>query len=268
MIFPSPLHNLIFFPNRLDQLEYGTLYITAARSTEQLQQFAELPHVRAIDLFLEPQDHHTDRDICQLLASSGDLFRVLDLNYTTFSGDGLVGLNLKFNKLTKLNLSSCKHLTDKGLREVLRASGPNLKVLQLYSTDITGEGLMGLDMEFTKLGILNLGACSYLADEGLLELLRLCGPHLTALNLYSTDITGEGVAALDVKFTKLETLHVDCCEYLTDQGLCELLDICGLQLQEPVVYKVKYKWIFFPNYDIILPHSHEIPFDKLPSKGK
>ena len=177
------------------------------------------------------------------------------------TGEGLVGLGLELNKLETLNLERNSYLTNKGLTELIRIAGSNLKSLNLNCTIITGEGFTGSSLQLYNLETLSMKWCSKLTDRGLSELFRITGPQLKTLDLTSSRMTGEGLRGLSLglnkletliltdsyftdrglsellrltglmELTKLETLDLDFCISITDRGLCNLLTICGLQLQ-------------------------------------
>ena len=110
-----------------------------------------------------------------------ELLSKLDLSCTNITGEDLNSLDIDFPKLEKLNLSSCKKLTDKCLKSIL-SKCHNLKELDLSRTNITGEDFDSLDIDFPKLEKLDLFSCKKLTDKGLNSILSI-SPNLKKLNL-------------------------------------------------------------------------------------
>ena len=169
------------------------------------------------------------------MVSSKDLLRQFEIESDTFSGNGLLGLNLKFPQLETLDLLHCQSLTFEGVRELLRISGPNLKVLKFSLHNFTEEILAGLDVKFIKLEILAIHDRENLADDQVIcKLLDICGPQLQELDLSATTISGAALAEWmkNHPLDQLKELWLIECRDLTDQGLTELLAISGHQLKQ------------------------------------
>ena len=92
--------------------------------------------------------------------------------------------------------------------------------------NITGAGFQVLKEKFTNLEKLSLPYCG-LTQQGLLELLRMCGRKLQDLDVSWTNITGEGLEELQGKFVELKTQNLEFCYSISDQGLREIINIAG-----------------------------------------
>ena len=97
---------------------------------------------------------------------------------------------------------------------------------------ITGEGFHVLQGKFTHMEKLSLGQCRGITQQGLLEILKMCGCKLQNLDISNTNITGQGLEELHGKFADLKTLDLSWCGSLTDQGLLKVLMISGSKLQD------------------------------------
>ena len=69
-----------------------------------------------------------------------------------------------------------------------------------------------------------------LTDNGLLQLLRLCGDNLNILDLTETQITGERLSEYS-RILPVESLLCNKCSNLSDRGLVQLLQLSGSTLK-------------------------------------
>ncbi|PIS00731.1 MAG: hypothetical protein COT84_05945 [Chlamydiae bacterium CG10_big_fil_rev_8_21_14_0_10_35_9] len=106
-------------------------------------------------------------------------------------------------------------ITDEQVSQVLTLC-PNIKVLNLGGTNITGEGFADLPAN-NKLENLSLNRCSHL-DEGYLSAFFVKAHNLTYLDCSYTDTTGEGLADLPEN-NKLQTLRLNWCNRLDEEHL-------------------------------------------------
>ena len=132
--------------------------------------------------------------------------------------------------LEKLTLFSCKNLTNRGLKEILRISR-NLRELDLSYSKITGVGIEEGVNSLPNLETLNLNECIYLTDGGLKDFLRLFGCKLKVLDISQTNITGQGFKDEVISLPMLEKLNMGECYNLTDGGLKEILRISGSSIR-------------------------------------
>ena len=173
----------------------------------------------------------TKQGMLELLQMCGAKLTVLQIYGTIVTGEGLSALQGKLENLDMLDLKYCRRITTQGMIEILQMCGTKLKALDISGTKITGESLFGVSGKLINLEILTLGGCDSITQQGLLELLQLCGTQLKALNLAATKITGEGLSVLRGKLNKLETLYLRACRWITNQGMMELLQMCGPELK-------------------------------------
>ena len=155
----------------------------------------------------------------------------LDVSWSTITGEGFNVLQDKFTNMEKLCLQGCLRLTPQGLVEILDMCGGKLKDLNISWTNVTGHCLDELQGKFADLKKLNLYNLS-LTDQGLLQVLRMCGTKLQEINISNTNVTGQGLDDLQGKFAYLEILNLNQCRSLTDQGLLKVLRMCGSKLQD------------------------------------
>jgi len=172
----------------------------------------------------------TQQGIENMLSSMGDNLMGLDLSATGISDLELVNLGVRLDKLEVLDLSDCWDLTDQGLSELLCVTSGALEHLHLFRTNITCEGLTGLDSQLVSLQTLDLNECRILTDQGLNEIVSLTGGDLTELHLAGTDVTTEGLARQAVKLANIQVLKLDGCRQLDNHGFLELLNMTGKNL--------------------------------------
>merc|ERR1719341_2791798 len=137
----------------------------------------------------------------------------------------------------KLNLKECKTLTNAGLLQLLGKCSATLEDLNLYMTQISGEGLERLPV-LKQLETVNLQACFYLTNTGLLQLLSKCSATLKDLNLDMTQISGEGLESIPL-LEQLEKVNFGNCENLKNAGLLQLLAKCSATLKDLRLYGTK-----------------------------
>ena len=178
-------------------------------------------------LFLNDCPNLTDQGLSQMLAICGQRLKFLWLCRSNISGEEVALPAGRFPMLENLNLSCMDYLTDKGLLNLLRACGSKLLFLLLTKTTITGKGLFKLQGRLTHLQQLNLSTNHCLMDEGLCDLLSMCGDSLQCLRLQGTPVTGQGLEQLAGKFPKLRTICLSSCPNLTEQGLKVMLAMTG-----------------------------------------
>jgi len=271
---------LLGIGNNLKELDLSKSCVTGEGF--QLQSVKSLPNLEKLNL--SGNTHLTDDGLCQISKTCGNKLKKLNLSFTPITGikldkkqslmfpclqtlnlrmcmklsvEGLIGLlwNSRYSlreldlsetdaslvglekgveslpNLEKLNLDDSLGLSNKGLIEVLRISGTHMKELYLYSTFITGTGIEANVRSLPSLQILDLSYSSDFTDEGLYEILKICGTKLRELNLSSTNITGTGIEANVRSLPSLQILDLSSSK-ITDNGFHEILRICGTKLRE------------------------------------
>ena len=198
-------------------------------------QFAELQvELTSLEkLELQGCTYLTDQGLTDILKKCGVALNHLDLSYTITSGAGLSELREKFPNLRILILMGCFHLTDQGLFIILNMCGAALNHLGVSGRNISGAGagLSVFQEKFQNLEILQMFSCENLTDEGLLDILKMCGEALKQLDVSETFVSGAALSALQDRFPNLENIMMNKCKNLTDQGLTDILNMCGERLQ-------------------------------------
>ncbi|XP_023332838.1 F-box/LRR-repeat protein 14 isoform X4 [Eurytemora carolleeae] len=175
--------------------------------------------------------HLTDKGLLQILQLCGSKLIFLDISETNITGEYLSEYKGTLPCLENLNMNYCRHLTDKGLLQILQLCGSTLRSLDIGCTNITGEYLSEYKGTLPCLEILNMRYCKHLTDRGLLQILQLCGSTLRSLNLLKTEITGENLSEYKGTLPCLENLNMSYCIHLTDKGLLQILQLCGSTLR-------------------------------------
>ena len=143
------------------------------------------------DLLLSNCKTLTDNGLLSVLTKVGPKLQTLDLSDTDISGTSLIRLNKEFFHLDHLNLSNCRFLRDKGLKNMLTLFGHQLKHLNATETSITGENIRTGHRTLGNLRTLHLSICKKLTDPGLREILEMCSINLQVLDMGSTNIEGK-----------------------------------------------------------------------------
>ena len=121
---------------------------------------------------------------------------------TDITDDELINL-MSLSKLSKLDLSYCRNITDEGLRQMAKLA--NLKELSLVCTKITDAGLKYL-MSCKSLSELDLAGCKNISSKGLESL-----KYFDSLQSLSIDHI-KSKSFLNIKQTLSELNHI---KYLT-----------------------------------------------------
>ena len=130
-------------------------------------------------------------------------------------------------RLTSLNLSLCKQITDNTVQRMSQYL-KNLEVLELGGcANLTSSGLLLLAWELRKLKVLNLRSCRCISDQGIGHLAginRNMGPHgaLALEELVLQDcqkLTDQSLKYMSVGLTSLRVLNLSFCSGVSDSGL-------------------------------------------------
>ena len=221
------LEILMMCGSKLQDLDISRTKITGHRIEELQGKLADLK-----TLNLQCNLSLTDQGLLKVLRMCGTKLQDLNISNTIINGQGLDELQGKFAYLETLNLRNCSRLTDQGLLSVLKMLKGKLQDLDISDTHITGIGLDKLHGKLADLETLNLGKCSRLTNQILLQVLRMCSTKLQDLNISGTNISGQGLDKLQGKLDNLKTLDLGNCYRLKAQGLLEVLRMCGSKLQD------------------------------------
>jgi len=123
----------------------------------------------------------------------------------------------KFESLTYLEPL---YVTDEKLIEIVKAC-PNLKIINLYETEISNEGVANLLEACSNLRELNLTLCQ-ITGEGMTKPQKTY-PKITTLRIGCTDLTEEGLVEIAKAFPNLTDINI-CSTKLSDQWLDQLVN--------------------------------------------
>lgn len=160
---------------------------------------------------------------CADIVPSGLYFPCSDLDA------GLAwGLLFPVFSVESLDLSGCRHLTDKGLAMLGRLT--SLKRLSLNCCRfITGIG-MGSWGNLTNLTSLDMEDCLQIVDAGLSKISTLVGGSLQHLAVSGCQrITDQGVAALESLKPTLSSLSVGACKSLSNSAMGSIAGLTQLR---------------------------------------
>ena len=133
--------------------------------------------------------------------------------------------------LKHLEFQGCPGLIDQRFLEILKMCNSGLQTLIVYNnTQLTCGGLHDIQGRFPNLQYLRMTMCRKLTDEGLSELLNLCGMRLEYLDVARTNVSGVGLNVPSGKLSNLANLILAGCPLLTDAGLSSLLNLCSDKL--------------------------------------
>ena len=170
----------------------------------------QFPHLEILNI--SDCGELTDTGLMNLLQMSGNKLKQLKLyDNVQVSGDCLGGLELQFPHLDILSISNCRKLTGTGLINLLQMSGNKLKHLKLVVNQlVTGDCLVGLELQFPHLESLNLFNCTKLTDTGLVNLLQMSGNKLVNVDLsFCIQLSEEGLQELK-KISKGQLKTLNC----------------------------------------------------------
>ncbi len=174
----------------------------------------------------------SDRDLKTILdKASGTRITSINLSKCKKITDAGLAHLVTLTRLSSLNLRGCYNITDAGLAHLSKLT--LLSSLNLWGclSHITDAGLAHLS-KLTLLSSLNLKWCFNITDAGLAHLSSLTS--LTSLNLGGTflNITDAGLAHLS-KLTLLSSLNLSHCKNITDGGLAHLSKLTSLTSLNP-----------------------------------
>ena len=191
-------------------------------------------------------DKFTDKGFLHVLSKCGPNLKTLILNA------GITGDNLDPNVLPALAIEYFEikngGFSSKGLAAVLAMWRGTLRHVEMYSRHIGDEafGAVTTGMLENIERLIILGSV-VLSDQGLLQLINMCGPNLVELHLAeSIRIKGEIIDKVDASFPRLTTLNLCLCESLTYLGVSNFiiklgsnltsLNLAGVEFTGPEIY--------------------------------
>ena len=131
----------------------------------------------------------------------------------------------KFPRLTSINLSVCRYITDTGVIEIARRC-PQLTSLKLSHCDnITDVSVIGISIGCQQLTSINLQSCRNITNASVIEITKGC-PQLTSINLsHNYTITDESLIAIAKRCPKLTSIDFSECN-ITDTSVIEFALRC------------------------------------------
>jgi len=197
----------VWFLQTLRQIRSTIKFLTLSNSNisgKILSEFNEtLPCLENLNLNFCRQ--LTNKGLLQILQLCGSTVRSLDVFGTQISGETLAEYRNTLPCLVSLNLGSCE-LSDNGFAQILLLCGSTLRTLAICFTNITGRKLSDYKGTLPCLENLNLSNCKQLSDNGLLQILQICGSTLIFLNVIGTNITAENFSEYKGTLPCLKTL--------------------------------------------------------------
>lgn len=141
------------------------------------------------------------------------------LNHGSDLTDDLLSGFARCDRLERLTLIGCKHLSGEALARIL----PNFS--NLVAIDLTGvvhtssESIIGLAKVASRLQGINLSSCNKVTDEGIVALANSC-PLLRRVKLSGISLlTDSSVSALAQRCPMLLEIDLNHCELITDASV-------------------------------------------------
>ena len=142
----------------------------------------------------------SDAGVCAMLRVAGRNLKHLKLSHVfKFSGKGLSEFSESLGNLESLKFESCP-FSDDGFLELFSRGMSSVRSLKLISTAISGITLGNSTITFPQIQSLDLSAPptrSQLSAEGFNNILEMCGPKLTTVNVQADLISPETEAILE-----------------------------------------------------------------------
>uniref|UniRef100_W5ND66 Protein AMN1 homolog n=2 Tax=Lepisosteus oculatus TaxID=7918 RepID=W5ND66_LEPOC len=186
------------------------------------------PHLKdRLFKLMSSQGAITDTNIGQVLHPG---LQVADLQNCKVS-DGALRQLCSCRQLRKIILNSrkedCFTVTSEGVAAVA-ASCPYLCEVELWRCRaVTDEGVLAVARNCKLLQVITLSGCVAITDAALLALGRNCR-LLHSISFAATQVTDDGVVGLvnGVCSQTLKEVHMDRCQFLTDQAVEAVLACC------------------------------------------
>ena len=212
--------------DKLSHLDIGCSSVTGEGLSELSQSFNKVKRIN-----FEYGSNLTDKGLCQIFRLFGGSLKSLDLNNSAIIGEGLSEFTETLSNLEDLYCYDCSDLTDKGLCEIFRICGDSLVSFKAFlCPGISGEGLDGFQSVLPRLVKLDLSHTN-LNDDGLVHIIRICGPNLLVLDIGDTKVTGDGLHGFEILDSVIEHLNLNSIPTLTEGGLAEIFRVCGLNIR-------------------------------------
>lgn len=147
------------------------------------------------------------------------------LNLLTLSGyikDDIFSTFAPCDRLERLTLVNCEHITDKALTRVL-PSFPHLVAVDLSGVVLTtDEAVITLAMTARRLQGINLAGCHNISDDGIMAFAKNC-PMLRRVKLSGlTSLTDAPISALAISCPLLLEIDLNYCGLITDVSIRDI----------------------------------------------
>ncbi|CAK7563642.1 MAG: SCF ubiquitin ligase complex subunit [Sporothrix epigloea] len=168
--------------------------------------------------------------ICQTLALPNQSFHYKDfikrLNLASIAdkvNDGSVLPLAICNRIERLTLTNCKHLTDSGLIPLVQDSTHLLALDISGDAHITEATLFALAEHCGRLQGLNVSQCTRISNEGMIRLAESC-KYIKRIKLNDcSQLTDEAVSAFAINCPYILEIDLHQCRLVTNQPVTELL---------------------------------------------
>jgi|GEM_PF-6525763 len=169
--------------------------------------------------FTPPPANYTTQRLQRLFKNSPNL-NCVNLRNSCMDDENLKNLGKSLERLTNLNLSGCKLITDQGIFDLVEQR-PQLKAINLSKTNITHQALIHIANHCPNLNHISLPR-EAVTDAGLQALGIKC-KHLETICIPGSAISNKGLLHLN-NFKQLQILNMAFCRKTTDSGIRKLFE--------------------------------------------
>ena len=145
----------------------------------------------------------------------------------SLSGLGIIHICAQSPRLTRLDLSECRGVTDVDMARVVDCKAPLRQLSLRGCVLITDATVVGIAGAYSRIECLNLSFCRQITDAALTT---LATHHLTSLSSLSIlecrKVTNEGVRVLCTGCPGLLEINISYCGRLTDEALVAISQTC------------------------------------------
>ena len=170
-----------------------------------------LPNLEKLNLRRQPELE--DEGVLEILGTVGNKLKELDISSTNISGIGFHQGLMFFPNLENLTLEHCSKLGDKGLPNILRICGCQLRALYLSGSGITGAGLQKKLKPLPNLEILSLIDCVKLTKRGLKKIMKVYGTTVRTVYVNDANMTRNELEKVQRRFLSVQSMtfrQFDC----------------------------------------------------------
>jgi len=143
----------------------------------------------------------TTTGLCALFRMAGTSLKNVEIEYASFTGEGLSEFSSALTNLESLTFGFCP-FNDTGFLELFSHDKSNVLSLNLADTNLSGVGLVKSSVLFPQIQNLNLNTPperSHLTEDGLTAILAMCGPSLRTIDVQPDLISDQTRASLKLR---------------------------------------------------------------------